>query len=207
MKKYKNYAQKCNRLLIVDFEATCYEDGVFPAGETQEPIEFGLAMLSIEHSDKGNPKVSLAQSGSILVVPAFSRVSAFCTKLTGHTYESLKRNGHPYDQACSRIRNEFHPTNIPWASWGQYDYNLWVKANGLYPSAKECFSHSHYNLSPLFAMKMGLNRKMGVERALDLFGTKFQGRPHSGIDDAKNIDRLAAWTIWGINPEEFKING
>lgn len=205
MDKYGlKFARKFNKLLIVDFEATCYDNNVWPEGETSEPIEFGLTLLDISRIDN-KVKIVISKSDSILVVPKFSRISLYCTNLTGHTYENLKRNGSSYPEACARIINSFHATTIPWASWGQYDYNLWLKANKLYPEAKECFSHSHFNLSPLFSMKRGLNKKIGVSRALEILGLEFQGRPHSGKDDSFNIARLTMYTIFNQDPNSLKV--
>lgn len=48
----------------------------------------------------------------------------------------------------------------------------------------------HFNVKQLFARKFG--HKVGLGRALNMKGLTFEGRAHSGIDDAKNIARLLA---------------
>lgn len=46
----------------------------------------------------------------------------------------------------------------------------------------------HLNLKSLFARKYG--HRVGLERALGLRKLVFKGKPHSGIDDAKNVAQL-----------------
>ena len=61
---------------------------------------------------------------------------------------------------------------------------------------------SHLNLKRLFTERQSLAKKPGLGKALRLAGLDFDGTPHRGIDDARNIARLLPY-IFGkprINP-------
>ena len=45
----------------------------------------------------------------------------------------------------------------------------------------------HINIKLEFSLLYGLNSQKSVKKALDCLGLEFQGQPHSGVDDAKNI--------------------
>jgi inhibitor of KinA sporulation pathway (predicted exonuclease) len=51
------------------------------------------------------------------------------------------------------------------------------------------FDEQHVNLKKLFGYYRG-GKAMGVHRALKALGMKFEGAPHRGLDDARNIARI-----------------
>ena len=76
---------------VLDLEATCWE-GDPPPGQTSEVIEIGVCVY--------DPATRQRQSKhQLLVKPARSEVSAFCTRLTGWTARALA-SGMPFAQAC-----------------------------------------------------------------------------------------------------------
>jgi inhibitor of KinA sporulation pathway (predicted exonuclease) len=64
-------------LNVIDVEATCWE-GQPPPGAVSEIIEIGLAVVDLDARER-------VARHRILVRPARSRLSAFCTGLTGLT--------------------------------------------------------------------------------------------------------------------------
>ncbi len=49
-------------------------------------------------------------------------------------------------------------------------------------------------------------RRCGVRKMLQQCGLEFQGREHSGIDDARNIARIAAEMIRAATPFLYNIS-
>lgn len=170
-------------LLIVDVESTCWE-GAAPGFEESEIIEVGWTILP------ASPEPDGEYSGNLLIKPERSQVSAFCTALTGHTTEGLK-DGLSFERACMKMRSELHFPKFLWASWGDYDLNMFRRQcnerSAAYP-----FGPRHLNLKVMFSWLYGLGDGLSVGDALGFLGLEFEGRQHSGADDARNIARIAA---------------
>jgi inhibitor of KinA sporulation pathway (predicted exonuclease) len=165
---------------VVDVEATCWE-GRPPPGVASEIIEIGLTVVDIERRER------LAKH-RILVRPHRSRVSAFCTELTGLTQEEVD-TGVEFAEACRLLADEHRAGSRPWASWGEYDrrqFERQCEATGTrYP-----FGRAHANAKQVFTEALGLRRRPGMAAALGVAGLPLEGRHHSGADDAWNIAAL-----------------
>ncbi|MFB8031796.1 exonuclease domain-containing protein [Streptomyces sp. NPDC056004] len=180
-------------LNVIDIEATCW-DGQPPPGAVSEIIEIGLTVVDLRAADGVSP----ARTGSrargrlarhrILVRPARSTVSAFCTELTGLTQAEVN-TGVSFAEACRLLASEHRSGTRPWASWGDYDRNQFTRqcrATGTrYP-----FGHRHTNAKLPFTAAHGLRRRPGMAQALEVAGLPLEGRHHSGADDAWNIAAL-----------------
>ena len=85
--------------------------------------------------------------------------------------------------------HKFDLTQQPWGSWGDYDrvqlYRECARKGLKYP-----FARAHYNIKGMFSMLQGRSKGFGVEKALDILGMEFEGRPHRGVDDARNIANI-----------------
>ncbi|MFB7213536.1 exonuclease domain-containing protein [Streptomyces sp. NPDC056255] len=178
-------------LNVIDIEATCW-DGQPPPGAVSEIIEIGLTVVDLRAAER------LARH-RILVRPARSTVSAFCTELTGLTQAEVN-TGVPFAEACRLLASEHRSGTRPWASWGDYDRNQFTRqcrATGTrYP-----FGHRHTNAKLPFTAAHGLRKRPGMAQALEVAGLPLEGRHHSGADDAWNIAALildvaarGAWT-------------
>ncbi|MEE1773468.1 exonuclease domain-containing protein [Streptomyces sp. JV185] len=180
-------------LNVIDIEATCW-DGQPPPGAVSEIIEIGLTVVDVSAADGISP----ARTGSrargrlarhrILVRPARSAVSAFCTELTGLTQAEVD-TGVSFAEACRLLASEHESGTRPWASWGDYDRNQFTRqcrATGTrYP-----FGHRHTNAKLPFTAAYGLRKRPGMAQALEVAGLPLEGRHHSGADDAWNIAAL-----------------
>src|SRR5712692_4578814 len=101
-----------DQVLVIDIEATCWE-GSIPAGQESEIIEIGICTLEVVSGRR-------LEKRSILVKPEYSRVSQFCTELTGLTQEQVDR-GIPFAEACFLLKKDFASDKRAWASYGNYD--------------------------------------------------------------------------------------
>ncbi|MEV1098855.1 3'-5' exonuclease [Streptomyces sp. NPDC049952] len=171
-------------LNVMDVEATCW-DGQPPPGSVNEIIEIGLTVVDLSAGRRSSRH-------RVLVRPARSAVSSFCTELTGLTQAEVDR-GVTFAEACRILVEEFGAGERPWASWGDYDRRQFARqsrADGVaYPFGFPA-ERTHTNAKAVFAESYGLRRKPGMDQALRIAGLPLEGRHHRGEDDAWNIAAL-----------------
>ncbi|MEU6091784.1 3'-5' exonuclease [Streptomyces sp. NPDC047085] len=183
-------------LNVIDVEATCWE-GQPPPGETGEIIEIGLTVVDLA----ARRRVSRHR---IVVRPARSRVSDFCTELTGLTQAEVV-GGVSFAEACQMLVEEYDARERPWASWGDYDrhqFERQCRAGSVpYPFGRPAQA-AHTNAKAVFTEAYGLRKRPGMAGALRIAGLPLEGRHHSGEDDAWNIAALVldlaergAWAV------------
>lgn len=178
-----------NLVNVIDVEATCWR-GSAPRGQANEIIQIGLCVVDVSRHER-------VERASILVRPARSRVSEFCTELTGLTQEQVD-TGVPLAEACALLADEHGAGSRRWASWGDYDRKQFERdcsaSRVPYP-----FAPRHLNAKALYAEAYG-QRQMGMARALAHARLPLEGRHHDGGDDAWNIAalvlRLAEAGVW-----------
>lgn len=165
---------------VVDVEATCWA-GAPPPGEASEIIEIGLTAVDLDAGER------LARH-RILVRPAGSAVSEFCTELTGLTQDEVDQ-GVGFAEACRLLAAEHRSGTRPWASWGDYDRHQFGRqceaTRTPYP-----FGRHHVNAKAVFSKAHGLRKRPGMAQALRIVGRRLEGRHHRGEDDAWNIAAL-----------------
>ncbi|MGC4982353.1 exonuclease domain-containing protein [Streptomyces sp. DT193] len=169
------------RLLnVVDVEATCW-DGPPPPGAVSEIIEIGLTVVDLDEGVR-------LEKHRLLVRPARSTVSAFCTELTGLTPDEVEQ-GVEFAEACRELAARHRTGERPWASWGDYDRHQFTRQCAAtetpYP-----FGHRHANAKAVFTAAHGLRKRPGMAQALRLAELPLEGRHHRGEDDAWNIAAL-----------------
>ena len=167
-------------LNVVDVEATCWENGP-PPGQISEISEIGLATVDLATGQRiGRHR--------ILVRPQRSAVSPFCTDLTGLTQADADA-GVSFAVACATLAAEHQAGRRPWASWGDYDRQQFLRqcqaTNIRYP-----FAAVHTNAKAVFTQAYGLRKRPGMAAALKIAGLPLEGRHHRGEDDAWNIAAL-----------------
>ncbi|MER7518381.1 3'-5' exonuclease [Streptomyces sp. NPDC126499] len=169
---------------VIDVEATCW-DGQPPPGAVSEIIEIGLTVVDL------TARRRVARHG-ILVRPARSEVSAFCTELTGLTPADVA-TGVTFAEACRILADEHDARRRPWASWGDYDrkqFDGQCRATGTpYPFGRPA-ERGHTNAKAVFTEAYGLRKRPGMAGALKIAGLPLEGRHHRGEDDAWNIAAL-----------------
>ena len=191
------------KMLVIDLECTCFEpdDVDKPAGweaeKDQEIIEIGAVLIQL-------PERRILDMRSFLVRPD-GPMGEFCAKLTSLTFEDVKDKsqlaGALNDMRVWCKEFKFDLRQNPWASWGDYDrvqfFRECARKGIEYP-----FARAHYNLKGLFSIMQARKKGFSVRNALDILKMPFEGRPHRGVDDAKNIAEI--WLrLLGQRPEVF----
>jgi inhibitor of KinA sporulation pathway (predicted exonuclease) len=184
-------AKRLDQILVIDIEATCWEGGFPPRGESNDIIEIGLCPLEVSTGRR-------LEKRSILVKPERSTVGPFCTQLTTLTQEQVN-GGILFREACKLLETEYHSTARLWASYGDYDRRQFEKQcreTGVrYP-----FGPSHLNVKTLFAVGRGLAAEVGLPQALALSGLTLEGTHHRGDDDAWSIAAILAELLKKLKP-------
>jgi inhibitor of KinA sporulation pathway (predicted exonuclease) len=187
-------------LLIVDLEATCWENRATPEGEPQtirnmEIIEFGCALTTRAGE--------LLDSMSFLVRPAKTpQLSEFCTTLTSITQPMIEA-APTFPEVCQMIDAWLGQPNedFIWCSWGNYD-RLHIQASGQeYSCAPTFMRFPHLNLKRIWRRTTGQKRKNGMIHALTFHGLTIEGHLHRGVDDARNMVRLLPFMDWSLEAE------
>ena len=170
-------ARLLDKIIVIDLESTCWE-GQPPAGQSSEIIEVGVATVDVATLERGAKR-------SLLVKPARSQVSEFCTRLTTLTADHLKDAGTLAD-AVKVLKREYQSQDRLWASWGDYDrrqFERVCKDAGVgYP-----FGISHLNVKTLVAVAHCRDHEVGLDAACQRLGRTMEGTHHRGGDDAWNI--------------------
>lgn len=171
-----------DHVLVVDVESTCWE-GAPPPGQISEIIEIGVCPVEVASGARGERR-------SILVRPARSSVSAFCTRLTTLTQAEVD-GGISFAEACALLRKEFRSDRRVWASYGDYDRKMFERQCADF-GVKYPFGPRHVNVKTLFALTHVLPREVGMAEAVRIAGQRLDGTHHRGHDDAYNIAGLLA---------------
>lgn len=171
-------------VLVVDLEATCWNNPLEKADQEPDIIEVGVCLLDLATGKIADPL-------GILVQPTRSTISHFCTELTTITPKMIAEQGVSFSEACQLISQRYKSGNRVWMSWGDYDRKMienQCRAMGIvYP-----MSPRHNNVKLDFALRRGLRKEVGMAQALQLMNMQLVGTHHRGVDDAVNIAKLAA---------------
>jgi inhibitor of KinA sporulation pathway (predicted exonuclease) len=174
LKLFENFTKQEN-VLIIDVESTCDTRPII-----NEIIEIGMADTS---------GISFP---SIFIIPQFSKVTDFCTKLTTLTQDQIEEIGFNPKESYYQLNKIFEKYK-KWASYGDYDYEMLNKMQTLYNL--KINMPQHENIRLLFAQKILKSNDpnsapKNPKDALEMLGEKFQGVNHRGEDDAINITKL-----------------
>ncbi|MDZ4763546.1 MAG: 3'-5' exonuclease [Chloroflexota bacterium] len=169
-----------DKIIVVDIEATCWIDEP-PPGQDFEIIEVGVSVFDMKTRTPSPPV-------SILVKPTISTVSEFCTSLTTLT-QALVDTGVTFAAACARLQAEFDTKQFMWASWGNYDYEMFKSQCHRF-GVEYPFSGRHMNFKTMFAQAYNNKARVGMAEALNKAGLTIEGTHHRGGDDAYNIARI-----------------
>lgn len=174
--------KKLDHINIIDVESTCWERGKQPEGQQSEIIEVGLTQLQL-------PELEVKHRTHWFIKPNASSVSQFCTDLTGITPSRVNAEGIGFDKVCKALRGVYDSLNQPWASFGDYDKNMFRKDckrhHIEYP-----FGSRHINIKTLAAIMCGQSKEMGMTGVLSHLGLQMKGEHHSAADDSYNIARI-----------------
>lgn len=169
-----------NRIVCFDLEMCCWNDG--RESRTGEIIEIGVAELDLSSGE-------IVRRAQHFVLPEHDEISPFCTELTGIKPEVVAKNGKPLATILKSVEQKFGGRHKIYAAWGRDDLIL----------RQECEEkglnvpfHEYINLATMFRLQRHVtNRRCGQRAAMKMAGLEWEGRQHSGYDDAYNLARLA----------------
>ncbi|MBX9878035.1 MAG: hypothetical protein K2Y22_06205 [Candidatus Obscuribacterales bacterium] len=150
-------------------------------------IEVGLTMLNLKER-------KILKSYCMPVKVDFE-ISPEITALTGWTNRKLQRQGMPLEQIANMLINKHGFKNRLLLTDMSNEIQFLEEQLG----AK--FSDHRMNISILYAMKTGQMEKVSLEGMLATFGMTFEGSPHLGVDDSKNIARVGLVVMPQLPPE------
>lgn len=168
-----------SRLLIVDLEATCWENkGLFKEMET---IEIGALMVDL--TDRDN-----VREYDAFIRPVRNPIlSDFCKNLTSIKQEDVDR-AETFPVAFLKFLEWAGDMDqYTFASWSEYD--KWQFQNDCTYHRIEYPFPTHFDIKKFFS-KAHRNQRYGLSRAVRLSALEFDGIHHRGIDDARNIWRV-----------------
>lgn len=172
--------------LVIDFEATCEE--VNPPGYLHEIIEFPAVLLKAD-------TLEIVSEFHCHCRPVVNPLlSSFCKKLTG--ISQMQVESSPLLETVLRrfdewVKQQIKPhEKFAIATDGPWDIDRFLKnqCRALKIDLPHYF-HRWVNVRKHFYNYYKLYQ-VNVELMLQHLGMKFEGRPHSGIDDARNIARI-----------------
>jgi len=179
------------RYVIVDLEATCWED--VRGSPKMEIIEIGAVLLA----GGGGP---VAGEFSSFVRPVVEPVlSAFCRKLTSIRQEDVDA-AEPFPVVFPRFVEWIGAEPFVLCSWGAYDLNQFRQDCRRHGMALPAAFERHVNLKTQFARLRGI-KSCGMAAALRVAGVPLEGTHHRAIDDARNIAKLAVWVLPRLEAE------
>jgi inhibitor of KinA sporulation pathway (predicted exonuclease) len=173
---------KLDKVLVIDIESTCWEKNP-PANEISDIIEIGVCTVDVQ-------SLKIEDKTSILIKPSRSKVSPFCTQLTTLTQEMVD-TGVTFAEAAQILQKKFNSSDRAWASWGEYDKNMFNKHSVDF-NVKYPLGRTHFNLKALFSIFKRLPKEVGLDEALKLLNLPLDGTHHRGHDDAANIAKIFA---------------
>lgn len=204
-------------LAVIDVEATCERDTSSTRGFNlkwvNEIIELPVVLLHVRTK-------KIVDEFRVYVKPTENpALTAFCTELTGITQDQIDAGVLLADALAqldawlatnglipkegSEEAARFVPKRWAFASDGCWDLGKFVHDECI---RKRIPKGRHYDswvdIRAEFAAFTGSGRQMNVDRMLRTYGMKFEGRPHCGLDDSRNIARIAAKMLsLGWKPE------
>jgi 3'-5' exoribonuclease 1 len=167
--------------IVVDLEASCWEAAW--VRKRMETIEIGAVRL--------DANLAVVDEFDSFVRPvAFPRLSSFCRRLTSISQEQVDA-ADTFPTVLGRFRGWIGPESYRLVTWGPFDVGqirLDCERHGIpFP---EQLADAHLDLKGVYARWKGIKR-CGMDEALEQLGLAAEGTQHRGIDDARNLARIA----------------
>ena len=182
--------KKLDRIIVIDVESTCWEDKKTASMHISEIIQIGVAALDVN-------TLTVVQQSNFMVKPIVSRISPFCTKLTGITQKDVDEKGIDFAEALEALSGDYEISERPWASYGDYDRNQFHR-NCKARSVAYPFGDRHINIKTLVASAMSWPSEEAMDVALKFIGLPLRGRHHDALDDATNAASILAFVLHGV---------
>ena len=156
--------------IIVDLEATCWNDGSFDKNE-MEIIEIGAVALGLNGD-------TLSKFDRFVKPSRHPELSDFCKELTTITQKDID-NADYFPLVIKRFQEWINGIASPdyrvW-SWGLYDRAQFNLDCSRFHISTNWLDGKHYNLSAEFKKRSG-KKKSGIKRASKALGIELEGTP------------------------------
>lgn len=167
--------------IVLDLEATCWDS---KGNSPNETIEIGA--LSINQEGK------VLEEFSTFIKPTVHPIlSDFCTELTTITQDMVDK-APLFPEAISKFQEwikSFEGNDYYLCSWGFYDKGQFQRDCKLH-NLETDWIEKHISIKHQYAKIKGLNRGIGMTKALQKERIELSGTHHRGIDDARNITKI-----------------
>ncbi len=180
---YLTMIRDVSKICLVDSEHSCFDNNIFPHGEQSDIIQIGWCWLLL-------PSLEITKPQMLYVKPTRSKISDFCTELTGILPKQVM-SAQPLANVCQNLINNHGTKARPWMTWGNDAPGLQQECEEL--GANFPFSESYFNAQDLASILLGLPLRMGLDAALRLMDMSFEGRHHQAPDDAYNLARIVRY--------------
>lgn len=174
-------------MVVIDFEATCeqeQEEDYLP-----EIIEFPAVLIDV------NKKQVLDTFHSFCQPTLKRELSDYCKRLTGIKQEKINESPkfvdvlHDFEKWLTK-HNLLEKHQTTFVTDGNYDFGLFLNVQcELSEVDFPTWAKKWINVKKYFA-NFYKSSKFNLTEAVELLGLEFEGRLHSGFDDAKNISKI-----------------
>ena len=175
-------------LLVLDFEANCIENGSLPC---QEIIEFPVVPIDLDTMGPACEPFHFYVKPT--VVP---ELTEFCTELTGITQAQVNQ-GITIDKCLQAlddwiIQNGFTLENSTFITCGMWDLKTCLRAEAAFKKLHiQPYLKKFINIKDIWMHTLFKSKSVGMPGMLSSVDLELEGKHHSGIDDSKNIARIA----------------
>lgn len=181
--------QAFDYFVVLDFEATCEKGAqIYP----QEIIEFPSVLV-----DGATGNLDESEFRTYVRPQHHPVLTDFCRDLTGIRQPDV--DGGVQLAEALRLHAAWLQASA-WArsggcfavvTWGDWDLRTMLETECRFKGLAKppCFNH-WINLKIPFATAMGGGRRAALRWAVEAAGLQWEGRPHCGLDDARNTARL-----------------
>lgn len=189
-------------LIAIDFEATCFEK---PYNRNiQEIIEFPAVLIDLESQKIVKEFQRYVRPVEIPVL------SDYCVDLTGITQETvdagdllenviddfvkwIKETISEYKLILPKTKRGNLVGNCILCTWGNWDFLIQLRNECSRKKIRRPpFFNQWMDLKEIYTEKGTFKQKFSFGDALEQSKLDFEGRPHSGLDDARMTAKLAA---------------
>lgn len=191
-------------LIVMDFEATCFEkqEKVFNRNK-QEIIEWPAVLINLT---TGEIEKEFHEYLRPVEIPILSE---YCVNLTGITQETVDE-GELFADVMEKFRKWMKETiqekklvlpktrksnpdgNCAMVTWGNWDFLIQLRNECTRKKVRRpSFFNQWIDLKEIYIEKGTFKDQFTFGEALLQSGIEFVGRPHNGLDDARNTAMLA----------------
>ena len=168
-------------LIVFDLEATCWENGTLV--ERQEVLEIGAVRLDVSFN-------TTSEFQRFVRPTQEPTLSEFCVRLTGIKQSDIDA-ADTFPGVLASFADWAGAGAARFASWSTYDLRQLRSDCRRHGIALPPVMESHLDLRQIFSDRRGVEPTT-MKRAMELENLPLEGANHRGLDDSRNIARLAA---------------